>query len=290
MKIFGIGITGLVGSRIVELLEGKYTFTNLSIETGINITDPKTLAIIEEDKEHDVILHLAAKADVEGCEKDKPLGKDGDAYKINVVGTQNIVNASKKGNKKYVYISTDFVFGQNEPPAGGFTEEDKPGPVNWYGETKLGGEEVVKNSGLAYIIMRIAYPYRKEFTLKKDFVRAIKDRMQSGGQVMAITDHLMTPTFIDDIAYAFDKLIETDARGIFHVVGSSSLSPYDATINIAEIFGCDKKLIGKTTRSDFFKGRAPRPYNLSMNNAKITKLGVKMRAFEEGLRALQVQA
>src|SRR5207302_1440576 len=170
----------------------------------------------------------------EGCEKDKTLGESGDAYKINVLGTQNIVDASKATNKKYIYISTDFVFGKEEPPQGGFTQDSKPNPVNWYGETKWRGEEVVRNSGLPFLIVRIAYPYRKEFPLKKDFVRAIRDRLQNGGQAKAITDHLMTPTFIDDIAYALGKLIETDVTGIYHVVGSQSVSPYDASIMIAE--------------------------------------------------------
>src|SRR5258708_31277904 len=113
---------------------------------------------------------------------------------MNVLGAQNVVNVCKKSKKKLIYISTDFVFGGQNPPIGGFTEENIPNPVNWYGETKSKGEEVVKNSGLSFLIVRIAYPYRKEFKLKKDFVRAIRDILLGGRQIMAITDHTMTPT------------------------------------------------------------------------------------------------
>jgi dTDP-4-dehydrorhamnose reductase len=285
INIFGIGITGLVGSRIVELLP-QFSFQNLSLETGVNITEPTTLNIIRNDTEHSIVLHLAAKADVDGCEKDKVLGESGDAYKINVLGTQNIVDACREKNKKIIYISTDFVFDGQDTPEGGYTEESIPHPLNWYAETKLKGEEIVKNSGLPFLIVRIAYPYRSEFAAKKDFVHAIAERLKNKQSVAAITDHVITPTLIDDMALALEKLITTDASGIYHVVGSQSLTPYEAAFLIAEKFGGDTSLISKTTRADFFKDRAPRPFNLSLNNDKIKKLGVPMRTFEEGLKTI----
>ncbi len=285
IKIFGIGITGLVGSRIVELLP-QYAFQNLSLETGVNITDPATLNVIRNDTEHQMVLHLAAKADVDACENDKVLGESGDAYKINVLGVQNIVDACREKKKKIIYISTDFVFDGQDTPEGGYIEESILHPLNWYAETKLKGEEIIKTSGLPFLIVRIAYPYRTEFSMKKDFVHAIADRLKNKQSVAAITDHIMTPTLVDDIAVALDKLIVTDASGIYHVVGSQSLTPYEAAFLIAAKFGGDTSLITKTTRAEFFKERAPRPFNLSLNNDKIEKLGIQMRTFEEGLKAI----
>ncbi len=285
-KIFGIGITGLVGSRIVELLEDKYTFDNLSLETGVNITDPATLDVIKNDTEHDIVLHLAAKADVDGCEEDKPLGEEGAAFRINVEGTKNVVDACRVMNKKIIYISTDFVFDGEKAPPYAYTEEDTPNPINWYAKTKYAGEEVVRDSGLEFLIVRISYPYRKEFEIKKDFVRAIAGRLAEGKPIKGVTDHIFNPTFIDDIATALDILIQKNATGVYHVVGSQSLSPYDAALKIAEAFAYDKKLITKTTRAEYFSGKADRPFNLSLNNAKIEKLEVKMRTFEEGLKEM----
>src|SRR6266480_278378 len=116
MKMFTIGGSGLVGTRIVDMLQNQeiiknnYTIDDLSLTNGVDITDPSSLDIIKNDTEHEVVLHLAAKADVEGCEKDKPQGVEGAAFKINVIGTKNVVDACKVGNKKLLYISTDFVF------------------------------------------------------------------------------------------------------------------------------------------------------------------------------------
>jgi len=289
INIFGVGISGLVGSRIVELLQDKYTFDNLSLDTGVNITDPQTLSVLREDTTHPIVIHLAAKADVDGCEQDKPLGKEGAAYKINVQGTQNVVDACKVGKKKLIYISTDFVFDGENTPEGGYTEDDATHPLNWYAETKHEGEEIVKASGLSYVISRLAYPFRPdEFPVKKDFVHAIMSRLQAGLPIAGVTDHIFTPTYIDDIAFALDKLIETDATGIYHVVGSQSLTPYDAALLIAEHGGFDTSLISKSTRAEYFKDKAKRPFDLSLNNAKIEKLGVRMRTFSEGLKEVLI--
>ena len=287
MKIFTIGGSGLVGSRIVELLKDKYIFDDLSLKTGIDITNPASLDLIIKDIEHKIVILLAAKADVDKCEEDREMGIGGEAYKINVEGVQNVVDACKISNKKIIYISTDFVFDGTTPGASGYTEASIPHPISWYGMTKFKGEEVIKNSGLDFVIARIAYPYRREFEAKLDFVRAIKKRLEYNEQILGITDHLFSPTFIDDIANGLDKLIEKNQTGIFHVTGSQSLTPYEASMLIAEKFGFDKNLITKTTRAEYFVGKAPRPFNVSMNNDKIKQLGVKMRTFEEGLEAIK---
>lgn len=282
LEIFGTGITGLVGSRIVELLSDKYKFHNLSLETGVDITLPETLEIITKAASRAVVLHLAAKADVDGCEKDKPLGENGDAWRINVLGTRNVVRACQQRGLPIIYISTDFVFnGENGP----YSEEDQPSPINWYGQTKYEGEKIVGNSGLPFTIVRIAYPYRAKFEIKKDFARTIIAKLREG-EISAVTDHVMTPTFIDDIAWAIDKLIETQNEGIFHVVGSQFITPYEAAVLIAKKLGLAVSRVKKTTRSEYFKGGAPRPFSLSLKNDKIQKLGVKMKTFQEGLEEI----
>lgn len=288
-EVLGIGITGLVGSRIVEILGKKYVFRNLSLETGVDITDPATLEIIKKDTGESIVLHLAAKTDVDGCEDDKPLGENGAAWRINVLGTQNVVEACKKTGKKIIYISTDFVFDGENPPDGDYNEKDEPHPINWYGQTKYEGEKIVQESGLPYLICRLAYPYRARFAPKTDFVRAILGRLGKKEEVATVTDQIFTPTFIDDTAQALDVLIKTEVTGIYHVVGSDWLSPYKAALTIAKTFGFPLNLIREVTAEEYFKNRAKRPPNLALKNDKIKNLGVKMRTFEEGIERVKEQ-
>jgi dTDP-4-dehydrorhamnose reductase len=283
MKILTIGGTGLVGSRVNELLSQNFAIDNLSTKNGLDITKPETLSPLKE-KDYQYLIIYAAKTNVDACEKDKNLGEKGEAYQINVTGVQNIVNTLRESNKELIYISTDFVFEGTNPPDNGYTEESQTNPINWYGQTKYFGEESIKISGLPYLIIRISYPYRSDNFPKKDFVRAILTRLQNNQQVSAVTDHILTPTYIDDIAGALHKLITTNAHGTYHVSGNQSLTPYDASLSIAKNFNLNDSLITKTTRDEFFKNGAPRPFNLTINNAKIRELGIKMKTFEEGLK------
>lgn len=288
-KIIGLGLGGLIGSRITQLLGGKYEFVSLSRSTGVDITKKETLDVIKTYKDANFVLHFAAKADVDGCEKDKDLGLNGDAWKINVGGTRNVSEICRETGKKMIYVSTDFVFDGQKPEEESYSEEDRPSPINWYAKTKYEGEKAVKGSGADCIIVRIAYPYRAKHDVKKDFVRVIWDKLNDDLEIKAVTDHIFCPTFIDDLAFALDKLIENDEAGIYHVVGSSAISPYGAALKIADIFGLNKDKIRKTTREEFFKDRAPRPYNLNLKNDKIKGLGVRMRGFEEGLVEIKEQ-
>lgn len=281
-QIIGIGLSGLIGTRIQDLLSDSFQFFPFSTEQGLDITDRESLEVIA-DHEGPTVLLLAAKADVDGCEADKVLGEEGGAWKINVKGVENVIDACKRNNKKLVYVSTDFVFNGEDTPESGYSEESVPDPINWYGRTKYEGELRVKNSGLEHAIVRPAYPYRKDFEMKKDFFRAIRDRLVSGQEVKAVTDHYLNPTFIDDFARGLRVIFEQDLTDIYHIVGTGSISPFEAANIIAEKFDLDKSLISPTTRAEYFLGKAPRPFKLSMNNDKITKLGVKMHNFSEGL-------
>ncbi|MBI2032935.1 MAG: SDR family oxidoreductase [Candidatus Levybacteria bacterium] len=283
MRILGTGLTGLVGSRITELLKDTFEFENISLDTGVNITEKDSVLRAITSSTASIVVHLAAKADVDGCEKDKLLGKEGDAWKINVKGTQHVVDACRLGGKQIIYISTDFVFdGEKEE----YSEEDAPSPINWYAQTKYEGEKIVQGSDTPWLIIRIAYPYRSSFE-RKDFVRAVASRLKNGQEVTMVKDHIMTPTFIDDIAKALHLLIEKNATGIFHVVGSQWVSPYDGALLIAKTYGFDTGLVQETTRAQYFTNRAPRPFRLALKNDKLRRLGVPMLPFSEGLASIK---
>lgn len=301
MKILGTGLDGLVGSRIVELLKDSYEF-EFSTE---DITNRDIIVEKIKSSSAEIVLHLAAKTDVDGCEKDREedirisgyqdiaeqekawRGKN-TAWAVNVFGTQNVIEGTRVSNKKIIYISTDFVFSGDDCPPEGYSEEDMPSPINWYSRTKYEGEKAVQDSGIPWVIARIAYPYRASFE-RSDFLRSFINAFSEKRVLNVVADHIACPTFIDDIASALDVLIKKETHGIFHMVGSESITPYDAALLIAKSFGIDTSLMNKTTRENYFKNRAKRPFQLFLKNDKIEKLGVKMRTFEEGIIEIKNQ-
>lgn len=286
-KILGTGLNGLVGSRIVELLS-EYEFENISRQTGVDITNYNQINNAIGSSEAKIVVHFAAYTDVKRAESEKDMKEKSEAWRVNVIGTENIAESCYKNKKKLIYISTDLVFDGENIPKGGYREEDKENPLSWYAKTKYEGEKRVKNNLNEWIIIRIAYPYRSNFT-KIDFVRLFIQKLTNKETLTVLTDRIITPTFIDDIAIAVNKLIEQNLKGIFHVVGSDSLSIYDCAKTIVEVFGLDNSLIKSTTRAEFLPGRAPEPFDSSLNNGKIRSLGVKMSGFKEGLRKIKRQ-
>lgn len=284
-KILGTGLSGLIGTRVVELLSGKYEFEDLSLETGVDITNKDTLFNKVEMSNAPIILHMAAVTNVDGCERDKDLREEGLCWKVNVEGTENVVEAARRFGKKVLYISTDFVFNGSSS----YYEEDSvPDPINWYGVTKFKGEQIVQAGISDHLVVRLAFPYRAKFE-REDIVRFFLHRLEAGERVKAVDDWLMTPTFIDDIAPALDALILQNVAGIFHVVGSSSHTPFEMAHTIAETIQLDKSLIEAIKLKELFSGKVPRPRRLVMRNDKIRRLGVRMRSFKEGLEEVKKQ-
>ncbi|MDP4009849.1 MAG: NAD(P)-dependent oxidoreductase [Candidatus Shapirobacteria bacterium] len=290
-KIVGTGLSGLVGSRITELLKNDFEFVDFSLATNVNILDPEALETAFASHQDAVaILHMAAFTDTNGAWAQKD-DQNGLCYQLNVTGTQNILDLSKKYNKYLIYISTDFVFDGNKE--GSYTEEDTPNPIEWYGQTKYLGEKLILDSNYKAAVVRIAFPYRAEFDEKKDLVRKLIDGLKAGTLNPLFADQITTTTFIDDIAYGLKLFFETQPQGTYHLVGSSSQSPYDLAQKIAEVFELDQNLVKKGSLEEYVKtlpaGSRPWQKNLALSNQKVQSLGIKMRTLSEGLEEMKRQ-
>lgn len=288
--ILGTGLTSMVGSRFVELYQSEFEFTNLDLATGIDITDPTAVTQAIANSSAPVCLHFAAFTQVDAAHKQQG-DKTGLCYRINVEGTRNLAQACAKNNKYLIHISTDYVFDGVNPPAGGYTETDTPHPIEWYGQTKLWAEDEVKKSGVKHVIARITFPYRANFLSKLDLVRSIISKLKSNTLPPMFTDHILTPTFIDDIAKVLRLFIDKRPTGIYHVVGSSFVSDYDIATAVAEIFNFDKNLVKPGSLAEFLQAN-PRPYqqNLSTSNAKLTRdFNLHMSTLKEGLLTMKQQ-
>lgn len=269
------GSTGLVGSRIIELLKDDFNFIQL-LAKDVDITDLQKVSNFINEKDFDIFLHLAAYTNVNGAEIEKDL-----AYKINADGTKNVFDSVISKDKKFIYISTDFVFSGNDKNKI-YTETDTPNPSGIYGKSKLKGENIVKDKGM---IVRISYPYRAYFEEKKDFVASIKSILENGQEIKVVTDSMFTPTFIDDISYGLKHLLNNFDTKIYHLVGSMDLSPYEAVKLIANKFNLNSNLVKPTTFSSYFKEYAAiRPQYSAIKST--SNNFYKMKSFDEGLNEI----
>lgn len=290
-KILSTGLTGLVGSRVAELLGKDFDFVDLSLPR-YDILDSQGLELaFKREPEAKIFLHLAAFTDVNKAWEERG-NKKGLCYRVNVLGTRNIARLCLKFQKYLVLISTDFVF--NGQKKGFYTEDDLIEPIEWYGQTKCWAEEEVERNLKDFAIVRIAFPYRAKFEPKIDLVRKIIAGLKEDSLYPMFTDQITTPTFIDDIAIGLGKIFETKPKGIYHLVGSSSQSAYELACQVAEVFGFDKKLVKKSLLRDYKKNQPSESRSchqyLSLSNQKAKeKLGILMSSLKEGLEKIKAQ-
>lgn len=300
MKIILTGASGLIGSRFSALLSHKHEIIPVS-SNDVAISQISSVFEFFHDKEADVVIHLAAKTDVDACEEDRRMDQEiiqrttgtqwemeqmqwdqeewggvHSAFLVNFIGAKNVYEAAKEKGMKFVYISTDFIF----PGQGEYTEESEPDPINWYGMTKYYGERVIDRG--EDLIVRLSFPYGYPNSVKKDFVQKLIGLLKENDEVRLVEDQTITPTFIDDVVYGLDFLLEGEKVGIFHLTGSSFENPYTIGQKIKKEFGLST-IINTTTRENLYKGRAQRPFQSIMKNDKLKHTGFIPRTFDEGL-------
>lgn len=273
VKVAVTGGSGLIGSRLIELLRNDFTFIPLP-SSQFDITQGNDFIQKLENIEFDILLHLAAYTNVDLAEREKMK-----AHAINVDGAKNVFTAIRKKGKKMIYVSTDFVFDGLKGP---FFEDSAPHPLSYYGQTKYETEQIVFSKAM---IVRTAYPYGISQPGKADFVMKILESLKQKKILNMVSDSMITPTYIDDFSNVMKYLIKHFSPDIFHVIGADSLSPYDAALKIASIFHRDSSLIKPTTFSQYSKNKAPRP-QFSVMKSK-NNVFYKMKTFEEGLEEMR---
>ena len=282
MKVFVTGVGGQLGHDVMnELNKRGYEGVGSDIKpeysgvqdgsavcsmpyVALDITDAEAVDKMIKDIDPDVVIHCAAWTAVDAAEDEekKPIVK-----KINVDGTQNLANASKAVDAKMVYISTDYVFdGQG-------TDSWQPdckdyAPLNYYGETKLGGELAVSGTLDKYFIVRIAWVFGLN---GNNFIKTMLRLGKERGAVSVVNDQIGSPTYTPDLARLLVDMIQTDKFGRYHATNEGIISWYDFAVEIFRQAGMDVRVT--PVSSEAFPAKAKRPHNSRMSKEKLSENG-----------------
>lgn len=290
MKVLITGASGLYGSKLAEIAVAKnlevYSCDVQELPVCGNFVkfDVSNKEFVQEAFKRvkpDVVVHAATLTDVDKCELNKEL-----AWKINVDGTKNIVDAAKNAGSFLIYISTDYVFNGEK---GNYKESDKPNPINYYGLTKLKAEEIVKTQ-TEYFIARPSVIYGSTPAAGKvNFALWLIDTLRKGEHAKIITDQWNTPTLNTNLAEMTLEVIERRLTGTFHLCGATRVNRFEFAQLIAEAFGLDKSLIDSALSSQF-KWPAKRPADSSLDTTKAQQtLKNKPLVITEALKRLKFE-
>lgn len=206
MKILVTGYTGQLGYDVVK--QGmKHGFNMIGVGSkDFDITNQQSVFDYVREINPDAIIHCAAYTAVDKAEDDKST-----CWNVNVEGTNNLAEAAKEINAKFMYISTDYVFnGTGDSP---FKETDKPNPIGYYGITKYEGEKVVQQLLDKWFIVRISWVFGIN---GKNFVKTMLRLAETRNELNVVGDQIGSPTYTFDLARLLIEMIQTDKYGIYH--------------------------------------------------------------------------
>lgn len=275
MKILVTGVKGQLGYDVVnELTKRGHEAVGVDIEE-MDITDKASVDAVLQKERPDGVIHCAAWTAVDAAEEEANKEK---VHMVNAVGTANIAAACRRQDCKLLYLSTDYVFdGQGQTPWQPDCRDYKP--LNVYGQTKLEGEQAVREALDKYFIVRIAWVFGKN---GKNFIRTMLDIGKTHDRLTVVNDQIGTPTYTFDLARLLVDMIETDKYGVYHATNEGGyISWYQFACEIfrqAAALGHEEYApahltVVPVTTAEYGISKAARPFNSRLDKSKLTASG-----------------
>jgi dTDP-4-dehydrorhamnose reductase len=274
MRCLVTGAKGMLGTELVDFLRRQNEEVVGWDLPKHDVTDvEKTINGIHQVGP-DVVFHLAARTDVDGCEDNLA-----DATSVNFQGTWAVALGVEEMERKLVYVSTDYVFdGRSSRP---YREDDAPNPLSVYGKTKLMGEDAVRRSCRHHFIVRTSWLYGNH---GRNFVDTIRQKSQEASRIEVVSDQVGSPTYTRDLCRPLWELAQSRHFGVFHLTNSGHCSWYEFAREIVRFTGasCDVEPIDTAASAR----RAPRPACSVLDNRNFKhRFGKELRPWQEALKS-----
>ena len=271
-----IGAKGMLGKDLMGVLLSSLPNDEVigwDIEE-IDIQKEEDTVFKIEKLRPDIMVHIAAYTDVDGCELNEEK-----AFAVNAEGTKHVALTASRCQAKMVYLSTDYVFDGNKREP--YLESDSPHPLNVYGRSKWKGEQYVQELVKDPLIVRTQWLFGR---YGKNFVTSILRQVEEKRVLSIVNDQIGSPTYTVDLAKAISALIQFDASGIFHVANSDLCTWYTFGQAILKLSGMDKVRVIPISSKEL--GRpAIRPSYSVLNCQKLKKkTGLTLRPWSEALK------
>ncbi len=262
MRILVTGAAGMLGHALVPVLEEKHQVTGISIE-DCDLCNEGAVQEIFQFQRPDIVVHLAAYTDVDGCEREPEKARAG-----NEAATFNVARAAKRIGAAVLYMSTDYVFdGTATHP---YPEDAQPNPLSVYGKTKLLGEKLTEEMLDRYFIVRTSWLFGPN---GKNFVSTILRLAEEKSELRIVNDQRGSPTYTRHLAQKLAELLTTGEYGTYHITGGGDCTWFEFARKIIELHAV--KGVQVMPISSLECGRpAPRPAYSVLANRKLALRGI----------------
>lgn len=272
-KILITGGEGTLAGYVKKAFKDDIVFA--PSHRALDVTDKKAIESFFKENKPGIVIHLAAKTNVDECEENPK-----EAFLVNSEGTKNIAEACKKYHAFLVYLSTAAVFDGKKKL---FYENSEKNPVNIYGKSKLLGEEYVQRLLPSFLTIRAGWLIgggKKE----KKFVSYIVKQLGKRKRLEVVNDKFGTVSSASELAGFIKEALADGKTGVCHFGSSGAPSRFDIAQEIVRVLG-EKAVVvpvsSKKFASTFF---APRPTHEVIGSKKIIFKKTWQESLEDYIR------
>lgn len=227
-----VGSQGFLGKKIYKIFSKSFMRvigTSYSKSTvysyRLDATNEAEVKACIERFHPDIVIYAAGEANPKRAEEDSER-----AWMLNA-GAMRLFAKYFSGH--FIYISSDYVFDGRYPP---YQTGDTPNPLNFYGQTKLDGEQETLNSFPKASVIRAGLLYGfNDVNDRSTFVSEIVHQLDQGDIVHVEDSQIRHPTLIDEVASLALSIAHQENTGIFHLSGEP-LTKYEMARVIADVY------------------------------------------------------
>jgi dTDP-4-dehydrorhamnose reductase len=242
----------------------------------LDLLDPRSLEAALDAVRPQAVLHSAALAEPDRCERERDL-----ARRLNTDAPAALARLCARRGLRLVALSTDLVLPGTRALS---REEDAPEPRLHYARTKLDGEHAVRAEDPRAAVVRVALVLGRGHGPRGSASEAIAWALQSGRRLRLFSDQYRSPVDAASVAGAAAALLRGTQTGVFHLGGPERLSRHQLGLRVARVLGHDASLIDEARQADQPPG-VPRPLDVSLDSGRARReLGYHPRPLEEAVR------
>lgn len=279
MRVLLFGRNGHLGSELVARAPEDVDLVALS-RADADLLDPRVPGRLIDAVRPDWVVNAAAWANVDAAERERDA-----AYAVNADAVRRLGDAcAARGGTRLLHFSTDYVFPGS---ARDYVEDDRVGPLNWYGVTKAEGERLLRAAHPAAAVARVQWLFSAR---RPCFVQLMWERAKAGLRTTAVSDQIGRPSHVAHVARASWQLVRAGAQGTFHV---TSEGPPASRFELAHLIfaACGAAHLVTPCMSADLPAAAPRPTRCVLANDRLrSKVGASLPDWRDAIAQFLAEA
>lgn len=280
LQIWVTGANGQIGSELQVLSKNSAHHFIFTSRDDVDLAQPTAIEEAFDRIHPDVVINCAAYTAVDKAEDQPDL-----CHQINAHAVKLIAQGCKANDCTLIHFSSDYIYHiDTDVP---LAETDIPEPKGQYAKSKLQGErEIQMHMPDHFAIIRTSWVYS---SFGNNFVKTMMRLGRDRDELQIVADQIGAPTYARDLAIlAMDMIPHLRERrvehaGVYNYSNQGRLSWFDFAKKIFELE--EISCMVKTTTTEAFGAKAPRPAWSVMNSSKIQRhFGLTIPHWEDSLK------